>query len=84
MHVLAPAAELAAKPLPGAVAVMTLAEALAAGGGGRGVSRGARGWLGGWVGALGVEGGGDLGEGVRAVRKQLPCVLWEVMVVMGG
>jgi hypothetical protein len=31
VHVLAPAAELAAKPLPGAVAVMTLGEALAAG-----------------------------------------------------
>ncbi len=31
VHVLAPAAELAARPLPGAVAVMTLAEALAAG-----------------------------------------------------
>jgi hypothetical protein len=31
VHVLAPAAELAAKPLPGGVAVMTLAEALAAG-----------------------------------------------------
>jgi (E)-4-hydroxy-3-methylbut-2-enyl-diphosphate synthase len=32
VHVLAPAAELAAKPLAGGVAVMTLAEALAAGG----------------------------------------------------
>ncbi|WIA43938.1 hypothetical protein OEZ86_010335 [Tetradesmus obliquus] len=32
VHVLAPAAALAANPLPGAVAVMTLAEALAAGG----------------------------------------------------
>lgn len=31
VHVLAPAAELAAKPLPGGVAVMSLAEALAAG-----------------------------------------------------
>lgn len=31
VHVLAPAAELAAKPLAGGVAVMTLAEALAAG-----------------------------------------------------
>jgi hypothetical protein len=32
VHVLAPAAELAANPLPGAVAVTSLAEALAAGG----------------------------------------------------
>jgi (E)-4-hydroxy-3-methylbut-2-enyl-diphosphate synthase len=32
VHVLAPAAELAANPLPGAVAVMSLADALAAGG----------------------------------------------------
>jgi (E)-4-hydroxy-3-methylbut-2-enyl-diphosphate synthase len=31
VHVLAPAAELAAKPLPGGVAVMRLADALAAG-----------------------------------------------------
>lgn len=47
MHVLAPAAELAAKPLPGGVAVMNLAEALAAGG-----------WLpGGGRGCLGVCGG---------------------------
>jgi (E)-4-hydroxy-3-methylbut-2-enyl-diphosphate synthase len=34
VHVLAPAAELAANPLAGAVAVMTLEEALAAGEGG--------------------------------------------------
>lgn len=31
MHVISPAAELAARPLPGAVALMTLPEALAAG-----------------------------------------------------
>jgi hypothetical protein len=32
VHVLAPAAEVAANPLPGVVAVMSLSEALAAGG----------------------------------------------------
>lgn len=50
MHVLAPAAELAAKPLPGGVAVMNLAEALAAGG-----------WLPGGVGGVWVCVGGCLG-----------------------
>lgn len=61
MHVLAPAAELAAKPLPGGVAVMNLAEALAAGGwlpgGGSGVSGCV--WGGVWVCVWGcLDGGG--------------------------